>query len=109
MYGKIIDGKFQAVPNPITIGVKTIANPTADILSQQGYLPVITTNPPNNDGCYYTPIYSERDGKICQEWEEHKLEEENDEIAQIKKQVNENAEQITATQEALCELYETVV
>lgn len=36
-------------------------------------------------------------------------DDETDEIAQIKKQVNENAEQITATQEALCELYETVV
>lgn len=109
MYGKLIDNRLQIAPNPVVIDDKTIANPTADILSQQGYLPVVTTNPPNNDGCYYTPIYSEHDGKICQEWEEHKLGEENDEIAQIKKQVNENAEQITATQEALCELYETVV
>lgn len=36
-------------------------------------------------------------------------DDETDEITQIKKQVNENTEQITATQEALCELYETVV
>lgn len=109
MYAKLIRGKLQIAPNPLITNNKVIANPTNEMLMQEGYLPVITTNPPNNDGCYYTPVYSERDGKICQEWEEHKLEEENDEIAQIKKQVNGNTEQITATQEALCELYESIV
>ena len=101
MYGKLIGGKFQAAPNPITIGVKTIANPTADILSQQGYLPVITTNPPNNDGCYYTPVYFERDGKICQEWEEHKIDND-DKLTKLE-------EQITDVQEALCEIYEQII
>lgn len=101
MYGKLIGDKFQAAPNPITIGVKTIANPTVDILSQQGYLPVITTNPPNNDGCYYTPVYSERDGKICQEWEEHKIDNDD--------KLTKFEEQITDVQEALCEIYETII
>lgn len=32
-----------------------------------------------------------------------------DKLTMLEQQVNENAEQITATQEALCELYETVV
>lgn len=36
-------------------------------------------------------------------------ENEEDKLAKLAQQVNENAEQITATQEALCELYETVV
>lgn len=34
---------------------------------------------------------------------------EEDKLTMLEKQVNENAEQITATQEALCELYETVI
>lgn len=34
---------------------------------------------------------------------------EKDKLTMLEQQVNENAEQITATQEALCELYETVV
>lgn len=34
---------------------------------------------------------------------------EEDKLTMLEQQVNENAEQITATQEALCELYETVV
>lgn len=110
MYGKLIDNRLQIAPNPVVMDDKTIANPTDDILKQLGYLPVITKKQPAPaDGYYYKSIYAKTDGKIYQDWEKYKLEEENDEIAQIKNQVNENAEQITATQEALCELYETVV
>ncbi len=110
MYGKIIDSRLQIAPNPVVMDDKTIANPSSDILKQLGYLPVITKKQPAfTDGYYYKSIYIENEGKIYQDWEKHKLEEETDEIAQIEKQVNENAEQITATQEALCELYETVV
>ena len=110
MYGKIIDNRLQIAPNPVVMDDKTIANPSGDILTQLGYLPVVTKNEPAfADGYYYKSVYTENEGKIYQDWEKHKLEEENDEMAQIKKQVNENTEQITATQEALCELYETVV
>ncbi|MGO5081137.1 hypothetical protein ACTQ3L_03890 [Oscillospiraceae bacterium LCP25S3_E4] len=110
MYGKIIDNRLQIAPNPVVIDDKTIANPSGDILTQLGYLPVVTKNEPAfADGYYYKSVYTENEGKIYQDWEKHKLEEENDEMAQIKKQVNGNTEQITATQEALCELYETVV
>ena len=110
MYGKIIDNRLQIAPNPVVIDDKTIANPSGDILTQLGYLPVVTKNEPAfADGYYYKSVYTENEGKIYQDGEKHKLEEENDEMAQIKKQVNGNTEQITATQEALCELYETVV
>lgn len=110
MYGKIIDNRLQIAPNPVVMDDKTIANPSGDILMQLGYLPVVTKNEPAfADGYYYKSVYTENEGKIYQDWEKHKLEEENDEMAQIKKQVNGNTEQITATQEALCELYETVV
>lgn len=110
MYGKLIDNRLQIAPNPLITNDKVIANPTNEMLVQEGYLPVIIKDQPAfTDGYYYKPIYTENEGKIYQDWEKHKLEEENDEIAQIKKQVNENTEQITATQEALCELYETVV
>lgn len=112
MYGKIIDNRLQIAPNPVVMDDKTIANPSSDILTQLGYLPVITKNQPSftdTDGYYYKSIYTENDGKIYQDWEKHKLDNEIDELTQIKKQVDENTEQITATQEALCELYETVV
>lgn len=110
MYGKIIDNRLQIAPNPVVIDDKTIANPSGDILTQLGYLPVVTKNEPAfADGYYYKSVYTENEGKIYQDWEKHKLEEENDEMAQIKKQVSKNTNDITATQEALCELYETVV
>lgn len=110
MYGKIIDNRLQIAPNPVVIDDKTIANPSGDILTQLGYLPVVTKNEPAfADGYYYKSVYTENEGKIYQDWEKHKLEEENDEITQIKKQVSKNTNDITATQEALCELYETVV
>ena len=110
MYGKLIDNRLQIAPNPIIMDDKTIANPSNDILVQLGYLPVITKAEPDFvDGYYYKPIYTENDSKIHQGWEKHKLEEEieNEELTKIKEQVDENTEQITATQEALCELYET--
>ncbi|MGO5077456.1 hypothetical protein ACTQ3J_06460 [Oscillospiraceae bacterium LCP25S3_E3] len=110
MYGKIIDNRLQIAPNPVVMDDKTIANPSGDILTQLGYLPVVTKNEPAfADGYYYKSVYTENEGKIYQDWEKHKLEEENDEITQIKKQVSKNTNDITATQEALCELYETVV
>lgn len=110
MYGKIIDNRLQIAPNPVVMDDKTIANPSGDILMQLGYLPVVTKNEPAfADGYYYKSVYTENEGKIYQDWEKHKLEEENDEITQIKKQVSKNTNDITATQEALCELYETVV
>ena len=34
---------------------------------------------------------------------------EEDKLTMLEQQVNENAEQITEVQEALCEIYETVV
>lgn len=112
MYGKIIDNRLQIAPNPVVMDDKTIANPSGDILVQLGYLPVITkTEPDFVDGYYYKPIYTENDSKIHQGWEKHKLDDETeiDELAQIKEQVNKNTKDITDTQEALCELYETVV
>lgn len=113
MYGKLIDNRLQIAPNPIIMNDdKTIANPSNDILTQLGYLPVITKNEPAViDGYYYKSIYTENNGVIYQDWEKHKLDDETeiDELAQIKEQVNKNTKDITATQEALCELYETVV
>lgn len=112
MYGKIIDNRLQIAPNPVVMDDKTIANPSGDILTQLGYLPVVTKNEPAfADGYYYKSVYTENEGNIYQDWEKHKLDDETeiDELAQIKEQVNKNTKDITDTQEALCELYETVV
>lgn len=34
---------------------------------------------------------------------------EKDKLTMLEQQINENAEQITAAQEALCELYESII
>ena len=112
MYGKLIDGKLQIAPNPLKADGKTIANPNEEMLLKQGYMPVLFTEQPRKEGYYYIACYKVENNKIIQYWQEYKVEETQtleNRLDNVEKQTTENTEQITATQEALCEIYEQII
>lgn len=77
MKAKFIDeNTIEFAPPYIIDGAKVIANPTDDILEQQGYKEVIETEYPDTaDGYYRVTIYEDGD-KIVQKWsDEIKIEE----------------------------------
>lgn len=74
MRAKIIDGVFTPAPRKIRreIGGETYItyNPTDEMLAEQGWLPVIETDPPvPPEGYHYEPTYTEDSGEIVQGWE----------------------------------------
>ena len=75
MRAKLIDGVFIPAPRKIQreIGGETYVtyNPTDEMLAEQGWLPVVETDPPDNppEGYHYEPTYTEESGKIVQGWE----------------------------------------
>ena len=73
MRAKIIDGVFTPAPRKILReidGVEYITyNPTDEMLAEQGWLPVIETDPPEApEGYHYEPTYTEEGGEIVQGW-----------------------------------------
>lgn len=70
----------EFAPPFIIDGEKVIANPTDDILAENGYKEVIETEYPDTaDGYYRIPFYEDCD-KIVQKWsEEIKIEEAENE------------------------------
>ena len=74
MYAKIIDGVFTIAPkkiNRIIDGQEyTTFNPTGEMLVEQGWLPVVHTNPPNDvpEGWHYEDSFVENNGEIVQNW-----------------------------------------
>lgn len=70
MYGKIIDNRLQIAPNPLITNDKIIANPTEEMLIQQGYMLVVeTVKPYDSSDYYYKDKYVVTDNKIIQSWE----------------------------------------
>ena len=112
MYGKLIDNKLETAPNPLKADGKTIANPSEEMLLKQGYMPVLFTEQPCREGYYYIACYKVENNQIIQCWNECKVEENQtleSRLDNVEKQTTENTEQITATQEALCEIYEQII
>lgn len=69
-YAKLINNQIQYAPNPIKVGDRVIGNPPGEVYIQQGFLPVIETDPPEApEGYYYSPGWEEQDGQIVQTWE----------------------------------------
>lgn len=70
MYAKLINGKLQIAPNPLIVDDMTIANPTEEMLIQQGYMLVVeTVKPYDSSDYYYKDKYVVTDNKIIQSWE----------------------------------------
>ena len=73
MRAKLIDGQIVFAPRKIQreIDGETYItyNPTDEMLAEQGWLPVIETDPPEApEGYHYEPTYTEEDGEIVQGW-----------------------------------------
>lgn len=74
-YARLTEGKLEFAPNILFADDVQIINATAEKYIEQGWLPFEKTQPPEaEEGFYYTPVYSEQDGKIVQSWEKHEYE-----------------------------------
>ena len=72
-FGKITGGVFSFAPKELeSEGIKTLTN-DAKIYKASGWLKITHTPKPEKDGYYYTAKYTQKNGKIIEEWEEHKL------------------------------------
>ena len=75
MRAKIIDGELILAPRKINREIDgeqyTTYNPTDEMLAEQGWLPVVETDPPDDppEGYHYEPTYTEVDDEIVQGWE----------------------------------------
>lgn len=68
-YGKLIDGNLVLAPNPIIIGDRQIGNPPGEVYAEQGYKPVVYTDPPVvAEGFVAVPGWEENPFEIVQTW-----------------------------------------
>jgi hypothetical protein len=69
-YAKLIDGNLQPSPNPIYIDPYWVGNPTPEMLTAEGYKPVVYSDPPGEapSGFQWSEIWSEDDFNIQQGW-----------------------------------------
>ena len=69
MYAKLINGNLQPAPNPIYIDPYWVGNPTPEMLTAEGYKPVIYTDPPTVEPGYVAvPGWEENVLEIVQVW-----------------------------------------
>ena len=76
-YARLDRGNFEYAPNIIYVGNKQIINATAEQYASLGWLPIVKTDMPEaEEGFYYTPVYTEENGKIVQQWEKVEIPNE---------------------------------
>ena len=74
MYAKIIDGIIVYAPKKIKRIINgaeyAVINPTNEMLAEQGWLPVVYTDPPDDapDGWHYEATFTEWPNEIHQDW-----------------------------------------
>lgn len=68
-YAKLVNGFPSYAPRRAIIGDKWVYNPTAEQLTELGYLPVLESEPPETDEQHYA-VASWRivDDRIIEEW-----------------------------------------
>lgn len=75
MYAKLINGALVFAPRKMNTTIDgepyVVYNPPAELLEEQGWLPVVYTDMPGDapEGYHYEPTYTEESGEIVQEWE----------------------------------------
>lgn len=71
MLAKLIDGVISCAPRKIVVDGKTIFNPPEDVLKEQGYKDVETSEAPtvSTQTQQAVPSWQERGNKIVQSWE----------------------------------------
>lgn len=82
-YAKLIGGALIYAPRKLATEIDgesyMVYNPPDELLEEQGWLPVVYTNPPEApEGYNYEPTYTEDDGEIVQGWV---LVEDSDDIS----------------------------
>lgn len=87
-YAKFINAtQIEYAQKSVTYNGRFIINPPPDILINLGYLPVIKSDMPVEDNCYYTPCYEVKNNQILQKWERYEIEEQpeltTDDITEI--------------------------
>ena len=76
-YARLDRGNFEYAPNKLVIGDRQIFNASAEEYASLGWLPIVKTEQPESgDGFYFTPTYTESDGRIIQQWEKVEYEPE---------------------------------
>ena len=88
MRAKIIDGALVYAPRKINRTIDgqdyTTYNPTDEMLAEQGWLPVVETDPPEApEGYHYEPTYTEESGEIVPGWELAETEYTDSEVFDI--------------------------
>lgn len=88
LYAKFINAtQIEYAPKSVIYCGRFIINPPPDILINLGYLPVVKSDMPTEDNCYFTPFYKIEDNQILRKWERHEITEQpeltTDEIAEI--------------------------
>lgn len=69
IYAKLIDGHIQYAPKKIKDGDTVIYNPPAEVLLEEGYLPVRTTRPPDvEEGYIAVSGWEQTEDEIVQTW-----------------------------------------
>ncbi len=69
-YAKLIDNYPSYAPRKLHVGNDWVFNPTAEMLTAAGYLPVIESDYPEvEDNFYAESHWAEKDGQIVQTWE----------------------------------------
>lgn len=81
-YGKIENEKLIYAKNPLWVGNKMIGNPTAQDYENNGFKPVIYSEMPIKEGCYYTATYTDDGTVIKQGWKEHELPQDTENKAE---------------------------
>ena len=71
MIGKLVNGAISYAPKKIIIDGKTIFNQPEDVLKEQGYKDVETTEAPtvSTQTQQAVPSWTEQENKIVQTWE----------------------------------------
>lgn len=76
-YGKLENGALVYAPNKLVIGTEQVFNAPAKTYKEQGYLPIVNTEPPEaEEDFYYSPVHIEIDGAIVQQWEKIAIPDE---------------------------------
>ena len=68
MYAKLIDGTLHTPPNPLIINGTACYNPKPARLLEHGYLPVIDTEPPDDETTAYAPRWEIIENQIVKVW-----------------------------------------
>lgn len=72
-YGKLKDNNLVYAPNILFDKDVQIINASAEKYAEHGYLPIERTTHPEAEGYYFTPVYTESNGRIVEGWEQHEI------------------------------------